>query len=272
MTAQGTSVRPSAFGRARDVLAFEWTKLRSLRSNCLTLLIAGMATLGATAVVAEAMAAARVPPPAGSPIDALITSFLGYAEYGVLPLSVLGVLIFTSEYATGLIRTTFIVVPQRRVVLAAKAAVAGAVALLTGEVLAFACFLLTQAVLAGSHRGLALSHPGVPGGVLAAGLFLPACVLTGVGLAAVIRHTAAAIAATIGAIYLVALLCLVLPAPWNTRIGQFTLPFAAYQAITLHPRPDLLSPALSLVVMIAWPAASLLAAALTITRRDVQAG
>ena len=256
-------------GRARDVLAFEWTKLRSLRSNYLTLLFAALATLGATTVAAEATGATPVPPPAGGPIDSLITSFLGYAEYLVLPLSVLGVLVFTSEYSTGLIKVTFIVIPQRRVVLAGKAALAGSIALVTGELAAFACFLLTQAVLAGSHRGLSLSHPGVPGGVLAAGIFLPACVLTGLGLAAIIRHTAGAIAATIGAIYLLALICLALPAPWNTRIGKFTLPFAAYQAITLHPRPALLSPALSVLIMIAWPAAALLAASIVLARRDV---
>ena len=92
--------------------------------------------------------------------------------------------------------------------------------------------------------------------------------LTGLGLAAVIRHTAGAIAATIGVIYLLPLLCLILPAPWNSRVGEFTLPFAAYQAITLHPRPDLLSPLLSVLVLIAWPAVSLLAAALVISRRD----
>ncbi len=260
---------PSAFWRARDVLAFEWIKLRSLRSNYLTLFFASVAALGATAIVAEAMTTARVPQASGSPLDALVTSFLGYAEYGVLPISVLGVLVFTSEYSTGLISTTFVVVPQRRVVLAAKASVAGVVALITGEALAFAGFWLTQAILAGSHRGLSLSHPGVAGGVLAAGLFLPACVLTAVGLGAVIRHTAGGIAATIGAIYLLALLCLVLPAPWNTRIGKFTLPFAAYQAVSLHPHPALFSPGLSVLVMVAWPAISLLAAALVLARRDV---
>jgi hypothetical protein len=250
------------------VIAFEWTKLRSLRSNYLTLVITVVATVGATVLVAEAMTATPTPPPGSSPIDGFITSFLAYAEYGVIPLSVLGVLVFTSEYSTGLIRTTFAVVPQRRVVLAAKCAVAGGIALLTGEVLVFACFWLTQAILAGSHRGLALSHPGVPGRILVAGLFLPACILTAVGLGAVIRHTAGAIAAAIGVIYLIALLCLILPAPWNTRIGRFTLPFAVYQAVTLHPHRDLFSPAVSVLVMIAWPAASLLAAALVIGRRD----
>jgi ABC-2 type transport system permease protein len=63
---------------------------------------------------------------------------------------------------TRLIRTTFVAVPRRRAVLAAKAATAGAVALAAGGVLAFASFFLTQAILPGHHRGLSLAPPGAP--------------------------------------------------------------------------------------------------------------
>ena len=253
--------------RARDVLASEWTKLRSARSNYLTLLVAAVVTIGATVVVAHAFATTHGPPPPG-PITPLTASFLGYAEYTVLPVSILAVLAFTSEYGTGLIRTTFTAVPRRRAVLAAKAAITGTAALLAGELLAFAAFFLTQAILSRRHRGLSLAHPGVPGAVLAAGLVLAACALAGLGLGAIIRHTAGAIAATVAVIYLLAAACLFLPAPWNARIGRFTLPVAAYQVVALHPQAGLLSPALSLLVLLAWPAAILLIAALLITRRD----
>ena len=173
----GEPTVPSLAARATDVLAFEWVKLRSVRSNYMTLLIAAIATLGSTAVVARAMAAAAAPPPGGT-ITALTASFLGYAEYAVIPVSVLAVLQFTSEYATGLISTTFCAVPRRWAALAGKAAVTGAAALLAGEVLAFACFWLTQAMLSGRHRGVSLAQPGVPGAVLAGGLVLCACALT----------------------------------------------------------------------------------------------
>ena len=116
-------------------------------------------------------------------MDPLASSFLGYGEYTVLPVTVLSVLTFTSEYASGLIRTTFTAVPQRRAVLAAKAAVTGAAALIVGELLAFACFFLTQAILSGHHRGLALSHPGVLRAVLAAGFVLSACAMSASGSA-----------------------------------------------------------------------------------------
>ena len=251
-----------------NVIISEWTKLRATRSNVWTLVIAAIATVGVTAIVAHALGAARVAPPAGGPFTPLTASFLGYAEYAVLPVSILGVLAFTTEYSTGLIRTTFTCVPRRRVVLAAKAAVTGTAALVAGEVLAFITFFLTQAMLADSHRGVSLSHPGAVRAVLAAGLLLAVAALTGLGLGAIIRHPAGAIAATVGVIYLITALCLVLPAPWNTRIGRFTLPMAAFQVITGQPRADLLAPWLSLLVVLAWPAAILLAAAVLITRLD----
>src|SRR5215471_5535638 len=132
---------PSWPVRARDVLTFEWTKLRSVRSNVWTLLIAAVLTLGVTAIVAQSLASA---PASGqrNPIDPLAGSFLGFAEYTVLPVTVLSVLVFTSEYASGLIRTTFAAVPRRRAVLAAKAAVTGAAAFTVGVLLALACFFL----------------------------------------------------------------------------------------------------------------------------------
>ena len=79
----------------------------------------------------------------------------------------LGVLAFSTEYGTGLIRTTFAAVPRRRAVLAAKADVIGALTLVAGEVVAFACFAVVQAVLSGMHLGVSLSRPGDPGAALA---------------------------------------------------------------------------------------------------------
>jgi ABC-type transport system involved in multi-copper enzyme maturation permease subunit len=59
-----------------------------------------------------------------------------------------------------------------------------------------------------------------------------------------------------------------LPAPWNDRIGRYTLIDAAQQVVAYHPRSELLTPGLSMLVLIAWPAAALAAAALLVTRQD----
>lgn len=260
---------PSRLVRARDVLASEWTKLQSLRSNRWTLASAAVVTLVLTAVVAGTFAAAPGGEKNAAVMDRLAGSFLAYAEYTVLPVTVLSVLVFTSEYGSGLIRTTVTAVPQRGAVLAAKAAVTGAAALAVGEVLAFCCFFLTQAILTGRHGGLSLAHPGALRAVLAAGFALAACALVGAGAGAVIRHTAGAIAAAVTVVYLLAVLCLALPAPWNVRLGRFTLPYAAYAEVASRPPAGSLSPAFSLLVLIAWPAAALAAAALVFTRRDI---
>jgi ABC-2 type transport system permease protein len=265
--APALSSAASPAARARDALTFEWTKLRAVPSNFWTLLTASAVTVGTTAVVAQATGSGPALPPGGA-ITPLTTSFLAYAEYAVIPVSILAVLVFTSEYSTGLIRTTFTAVPRRLAVLAAKAAVTGGAALVAGEVLAFITFFLTQAIMAGHHRGLSLSSPGAARAVLAAGLLLAVGALTGLGLGAIIRHTAGAIAATIAVIYLLGAACLALPTPWNTRIGRFTLPFAAFQLISQHPHAALLSPILSLVILLAWPVAVLTVAGFLLGRRD----
>jgi ABC-type transport system involved in multi-copper enzyme maturation permease subunit len=60
-----------------------------------------------------------------------------------------------------------------------------------------------------------------------------------------------------------------LPSPWDHRIGSFTLLMAAYQSVSLHDQSDLLSPTLSMLVLVAWAFVPLLIAAVVITRRDV---
>jgi hypothetical protein len=104
--------------------------------------------------------------------------------------------------------------------------------------------------------------------VLAAGLVLCVCALLGLALGAIIRHTAGGIAATIAVIALLGILAL-LPAPWSGRLGRFTLLEAVRQVAVLHPAANLFSPVLSLLVLLAWPAAALAAAAILITRRDI---
>jgi ABC-2 type transport system permease protein len=249
--------------RARDLLACEWTKFVSVRSTYWTMLVAVLTPVALSTVIAATLANA---PKHGAQTDPLLPALFSL-EYAVLSVAVLGVLGFSTEYSTGLIRTTFAAMPRRRAVLAAKAAVLGAVTLAAGEVVAFASFFLVQAVLSGHHQGVSLSHPGVPGAVLAEGLLLFVVAMLGLALGAIIRHTAGGIAATIGLIILPGILA-VLPSPWGARIGRFTLIDAAHQVTALHPATDQFSPALSLLVLLAWPAVALLAAALMITRRD----
>lgn len=254
---------PSLRVRALDLLASEWTKFRSVRSTYWSLLVAVVTPVAVSAVVAFAFTSARNQ---GPPPDPLLPGVISL-EYAVIAVSVMGVLAFSAEYSTGLIRVTFTAAPRRRAVLAAKAVVLAAVTLAAGELVAFVSFWLVQALLAGHHQGVSLGRPGVAGAVLSAGLLLCVCTLLGLALGAIIRHTAGGIAATVAVILVPAILAL-LPAPWNGRLGRFTLLEAARQVSALHPAANLLSPGWSLLVLLAWPAAALAAAAVLITRRD----
>ena len=254
---------PSPAVRAFDLLASEWTKFCSVRSTYWSLLVAVVTPIAVSAVVAFAFTSAgnQGPPP-----DPLLPGVISL-EYALIAVATMGVLAFSAEYSTGLIRVTFSAAPRRRAVLAAKAVVLGAVTLAAGELVAFVSFWLVQAVLAGHRQGVSLGRPGVAGAVLSAGLLLCVCGLLGLALGAVIRHTAGGIAATVAVILVPGILAL-LPAPWNGRLGRFTLLDAARQVSALHPAADLLSPGWSLLVLLAWPAAALAVAAVMITRRD----
>jgi hypothetical protein len=258
---QGTEgTNPSLPVRALDVLTSEWIKICSVRSTLWALLIAGVTALGGSAIVAGAGAGGSE-----QPIDRLASIYLAWLEYPVLAIGILGVLSFSSEFGTGQIRTTFVAVPQRGAVLAAKAAVTGSVALVLGELLSFAAFLLSEAILSRHHTGLSLGDTRVLGAVVAAGITICAIALLGVALGAIIRHTAGAVAALPAVVYL-PLVVSTLPAPWNDSIGKFTMLTAAFQTVALHPRPTLLSPILSLLVVLAWPAIALVIAGLLINR------
>src|SRR3984957_278557 len=125
--------------RARDVLLSEWTKLRSVRSTYWALLVAAVVSLAGSLLFAFPAGHGANPAGRGAHVpDPVAFSFVGWAEYPVLAVGILGVLAFTSEYATGQVRTTFTAVPRRLAVLAAKTAVVAALALVFGEVLAVA--------------------------------------------------------------------------------------------------------------------------------------
>jgi hypothetical protein len=256
----GQAANPSRPVRAVDVLTSEWIKLCSVRSTLWALLIAAVTALGGSAIVAVAAAGGT-----GQPIDRLASIYLAWLEYPVLAIGILGVLSFSSEFGTGQIRTTFAAVPQRGAVLAAKAAVTGSLALVLGEVLSFAAFLVSEGILSNHHTGLSLGATRVLGAVVAAGIAISAIALLGVALGAIIRHTAGAVAALPAVVYL-PLVVSSLPAPWNTSIGKFTMLTAAFQTVALHPRPNLLSPTLSLLVVLAWPAVASVIAGWLINR------
>jgi ABC-2 type transport system permease protein len=265
-----TTVTP-VLPAARGALAAEWIKLRSVRSTYLALAAAAVAAVALGYLITHYVAAtthwATLSPQEKADWDPVSYS-LGGLAIAQLAFGTLGVLVISSEYATGLIRTTFTAGPRRRVVLAAKAAVAGALTLAAGEVTAFTAFFTGQWALSAKHLNAALSDPGVLRGVLAAGLYLAIITLVGLGLGAVIRHTAGAIAALFALVFLIPQVIHAMPDPWATRIGKYMLDNAGQQMTALHGAPGYFPPGASLIVCLGYAAAALSAAAILITLRD----
>jgi ABC-2 type transport system permease protein len=135
---------------------------------------------------------------------------------GQVMIGVLGVLTMTSEYSSGMIRATLAAVPRRPLLLAAKATVFGAVALATGQIACFAAFLTGVAFLQPTVPHPALSQPAVLRAVALTSAYLGLIGLIGLGLGAIIRHSAAAITTLVGAVFVVPALGLAL-----TPAGKF---------------------------------------------------
>jgi ABC-2 type transport system permease protein len=261
----GPATSRAAFG----MLASEWTKLRSVRSLVLIVLAAAAATVAVGAITATDVVtywdqASAVQRAGFDPVWVSLTGLvLTQFVFGVL-----GVLTISTEYATGTIRTTLTAMPRRWTVLAAKATALATAALLVGEAIAFAAFFAGQATL--SSRGLdaSLGHAGVLRALFGAAFFLCVMALIGLGLGVIIRHTAGAVSALFGLVFLLPPVVQALPAPWDTRIGRYLLPEPGKQMILLEHTPGQLPAGTAFLVSAAYAAAALLLAGLLLSRRD----
>lgn len=107
-----------------------------------------------------------------------------------------GAISIVGEYATGLIRTTFAAVPARRAVVVAKVTVVTAVTGAVGVVSATTAFAVSAAVLSGWQADIAATSPDAVRGIAASALLVPVCALVGMGIGALVRHTAPAVVTT----------------------------------------------------------------------------
>ena len=255
-----TPALPGGRYRFADVARMEWTKLRTLRSAwlALALTVAGSLAIAVTVGVNTRDAAAD-----------LTNNALAGVSLGLLLVGVQGVLVMTGEYASGTIRATLAAIPDRPLLLAAKAAVFGGVALAAGEAAAFVAFFAGGAALPATIPGPALGQPGVFRAVVLAGAGICLVGLLGLGLGAIIRHTAAAIAVLVGGVYVLAQL---LGAFTPAVLGWLPVSIVANSLSVTRPVDPgpihLLSPWSGLAVLCLYAAAALAAGGWLLVRRD----
>jgi hypothetical protein len=198
--------------------------------------------------------------------DPTYDAFLGLVV-GQLLLGALGVLAITTEFSSGMIRATFAAAPRRPLVLAAKAAVLGAVTLAAGEISAFAAFYAGQAMLQAPAPHATLGQPGVLRAVAMAGAYPALIALISLGIGAIIRHTAGAICALVGVVFVLPVLFSLGRSLQNT--AQKFLPDTMRNSlIAVRPFAHMLSPGVTFGLLCVYAMVALAAGAWALARRD----
>jgi len=256
----------------REALNAEWTKVRTVAGTGWLLLAVIAVTV---AVGAGASAATSCPPGTACPVDTTKLSLTGI-QAGQAVVAILAVLAISSEYSTGMIRTTLTAMPRRATLLGTKAAI------LTGLVLVFGAIAVAGSLLAGrlilpghgftpAHGFPLLSLGDGPTLRAAAGsvLYLALVGLLSLGIATAVRDPGTAIGVILALLYLFPIVAQVVNPQWYRHLQQIG-PMSAGLAIqaTTGLRSLPISPWAGLGVLAAWAAAALLAGGLLLRLRD----
>jgi ABC-type transport system involved in multi-copper enzyme maturation permease subunit len=249
----------------RRALKAEWTKLRTLPSTWRSVGAALVVSLGlGTALVFSQVSSWKTMSlKQHADFDPTSASMIGVLFAAVI-LGAMAVRSVTSEYSSGMIRTTFTARPARQAVLAAKAATAAALTFPVALVCNFAGFEIGQRILAAKHVNVSLGHSGVIAAIVLGAVAISLVSVIGVGLGALIRRTAPATTALTLVFIGGALFAQFAP----TGLRQY-LPETATQAVvTVHRSAGLLRPGPALALLACYAVIALGAAAMRIGRRD----
>jgi hypothetical protein len=269
------STLPADTGRAKlaGSLRSEWTKILTVRSTVWSIAFMAGIAIGANALInwlaidrrwAEMEPGERADLLA-HPLDQILAGPMQFIQFGV---AVLGVMAITSEYATGMIRSTLQSQPRRFTVFGAKILVLGALMLAVGEVLAFAAYGVGKVVLS-AHVPIHLSDEGVLRAVVGAGLYTAVLALFSLAAGAIFRHTAGGITAVLGLILVISPLTGLLPDTWGHYVSAYMPTNAGSLAFQQFvPSKHLLGPWQGIGVFAVETALLLALAAYLLRRRD----
>jgi ABC-type transport system involved in multi-copper enzyme maturation permease subunit len=268
-----TAVPVHSGGRLSDfagTLRMEWIKLRSVRSTYWSLLalVGGIVAIGLLISFTTVSRWGQTTAIERAAFDPTFRSLTGIF-LGQMAIGVLGALVITAEYSTGMIRSTFAAVPKRLPVLWAKAGVYSLVGLAVAVPSTLIAFFAGQAFLSSQHIQISFSHSGVPGAVLGSALYLTLVGLLGLGLGAILRNTAAGIAAFAAIMFVVPPLVSILPASTANAIDPYLPSNAGSAIMKIGHQAHSLSPWAGLAVFAGYAALTIAVAALALRRRDV---
>ena len=249
-----------------DTVRAEWIKFWTVRStqwSVATLFVMGA---GLTVLVCWAAAGELASETADEAAAAFVTWGLILAQIAAV---VLGAMVVTSEYGTGMIRATLAATPGRGAVLAAKALVLTATLFVVGTATAFAGYFGGNPFLENEGVGVALSDDGVLRAMVGSGLYMAGLGLFAAAVGLLVRHTAAALSIVLGLVFVVGNMVFLLPGNWGEWIGKL-MPGNAGSPVASAAsfNPMLLDPWVGFAVFTGEVAVVLLAGYLVLRRRD----
>ncbi len=259
-------------GRVTQLRAIrsEWTKLWTLRSTRWSMLAAFVSMAGLGPLIAAVQMARwdRLPPHDRLTYDAINTGVGGY-HLAQLAIGVLGVLVITGEYSTGMIRSSLMAVPRRLPVLWAKLIVFALVAFVTMLIATLISYFGVQAIVTQHHLQHGLGDPGALRTVIGGALFLTVLSALCLGLGGMLRNTAGGIAAFVGLLFVLPGISAILPSSVNDSISPY-LPLNAGTTIASHTfdNPHHLSTWGGFALFCGYAALALIGAAVVLLRRD----
>jgi len=244
----------------------EWIKFKTLRSSWALL---GGAACGMVAI-ALIVAYNTRHLTANLQLDDLAKSstLQGY-HLGELLIGALGVLFVTSEYSTGMIRSTLAAVPTRTPVLWAKLAVFVSVVAAVMIPVSVMAFASAQALISHTRVGYSLGDPGVLRLVIGTGIYLTLVGVIAAAIGWLIRNTAGAIVAYIAVILVIPGILEGLLGNWGRHMAEF-LPSRAGESFSttfVEGGPNL-KPWTGLAVMSLWVIGLLAIAIVQLRHRD----
>ena len=259
------------FGR---LVASEWTKLRTVRSTIWSFAALIVVALGLTVLITsltEANWSQAKPAQTDSIVVDPVGTIFGAALYlGQLAICVLGAMVATNEYSTGMIRSTLLASPHRVRTLLAKAIAFVIPTVIIGEIVGFATFEIGSAILK-PHAPVSLSDPHVMRAVVGVGLYLGMLGLFALAIGQIFRHTAGAITGTIALVLVLVPISGLLPGSFGKHVAAYLPTNAGQQLLDPVPTSDpgpLLSAWEGFAVFGVWTALLLAIAAWTLVERD----
>jgi hypothetical protein len=242
MTATAETARPQPTRLANregrvtltHVLRSEWTKLWSLRSTRWTLLVAflGQAGLGALIAAIQMGRWNQLSPHDRLTYDSINVAVGGW-HLAQLAIGVLGVLVITGEYSTGMIRSSLMAVPRRLPVLWAKIAVYAVVTLVLMLIASLISFFAVQAIVTQHHVQHGIGYSGALRTVIGAALYMTVLAIMCTGLGGILRNTAGGIATYVALLFVLPGIVAILPSSLNDSISPY-LPLSAGTTIASH--------------------------------------